>query len=147
MIAYADTSFVVALFTGEPEHWRKAWHWWRSAGLCQVMISRLTLLESENALHALRVDSRLTTGEFKEAQNGLVRAQLEGLFVRRETPTHRLYPEAHRLVTHYSDRAAYGVLDILHVAAARILRADTLLTFDKRQAALAQSAGLVTALG
>jgi hypothetical protein len=45
------------------------------------------------------------------------------------------------LVTHYSARAAYGTLDILHVAAAKILRADTFLTFDKRQAALASTAG------
>jgi hypothetical protein len=67
---------------------------------------------------------------------------MEGLRVRRETPVHRLYPEAHRLVTHFSSRAAYGTLDILHVAAAMILRADTFLTFDKRQAALATTAGL-----
>jgi predicted nucleic acid-binding protein len=145
MIAYADTSFVVALFAGEREHWRSAWQWWRAAGLCQVMVSRLTLLESENAFHALRVDSKINAAELKEAQNGLARARMEGLLVRRETPAHRLYPEAHRLVTHFSARAAYGALDIVHVAAALILRADTLLTFDKRQAALARDAGLHTA--
>jgi predicted nucleic acid-binding protein len=145
MIAYADTSFVVALFAGEATQWRKAWKWWHAAGLCQVMVSRLTLMESENAFHALRVDHKITTAELRVAQHGLLRARMEALLVRRETPAHRLYPEAHRLVTHHSARAAYGALDILHVAAALILRAGTLLTFDKQQAALARAAGLRTA--
>lgn len=39
-------------------------------------------------------------------------------------------------------RATSGTLDILHIAAAIILRADTFLTFDKRQAKLAAAAGL-----
>jgi hypothetical protein len=38
-----------------------------------------------------------------------------------------------------------SALDILHVACALILRADTFLTFDKRQAKLARAAGLSVA--
>ena len=57
----------------------------------------------------------------------------------------RLYPESHRLVTHHFRRAPSGTLDILHIAAALILRADTFLTFDKRQAKLAAAAGLTVA--
>lgn len=145
MIAYADSSFTVALFTQEEDHKRQAWHWWNSAGLCQVMISRLTLLETENTFHNLRLDHKLTAAEFRQAQLGLEHARMEGLLVRRETPVHRLWPEAHRLVMHYSARAGYGTLDILHVAAAIILRADTILTFDKPQSALAIAAGLTVA--
>jgi len=145
MTAYADASFTVALFALEDHQWRRAWKWWRGAGLCQVMVSRLTLLETENAFHRLRVDHQLTATELQSALNGLSRARMEGLLVRRETPAHRLYPEAHRLVTHHSARASYGALDIMHVAAAIILRADTFLTFDKRQAELARAAGLRTA--
>jgi len=145
MIAYADTSFIVALFAGEAGQWSNAWKWWHAAGLCQVMVSRLTLLEAENAFHSLRLDRKLTGTEFQEAQHGLLMARPEGLLVRRETPAQRLYPEAHRLVTHHSARASYGALDIMHVAAAIILRADTFLTFDKSQATLARAAGLRTA--
>jgi hypothetical protein len=90
----------------------------------------------------LRLDHKLSAAEFRQAETGFTQARMEGLLVRRETPAHRLYPEAHRLVTHFSSKAAYGTLDILHVAAAMILRADTLLTFDKRQAALAMTVGL-----
>jgi predicted nucleic acid-binding protein len=145
MIAYADTSFIVGLFAGEAGQWSKAWKWWHAAGMCQLMVSRLTLLEAENAFHSLRLEHKITASEFRQALNGLDRARIEGLLVRRETPAHRLYPEAHRLVKHYSARAAYGALDIMHVAAGIILRADTLLTFDKPQATLARAAGLHTA--
>jgi hypothetical protein len=142
MIAYADSSFAVALFTQEEDHGNAGWQWWKTAGLCQIMISRLTVLETENTFHALRVDHKLNAVDFRQATTGFAQARMEGLLVRRETPVHRLYPEAHRLIAHYSARAAYGTLDILHVAAAVILRADTFLTFDKSQAKLAASAGM-----
>ena len=145
MIAYADASFIVSLFAHEDQQWQRAWQWWRSAGLCQVLISRLTLLETENALHLQRLDHQLPPAEFNKARLGLERARMEGLLIRRETPAHRLYPESHRLVAHYFRQATSGTLDILHVAAALVLRADTFLTFDNRQAKLARAAGLAVA--
>jgi hypothetical protein len=51
MIAYADAGFIVSLFAHENRQWPQAWKWWRSAGLCQVLVSRLTLLEAENTFH------------------------------------------------------------------------------------------------
>ena len=145
MTAYADASFVVALFVPEQDQERRGWHWWQAAGMSQVLVSRLTLLEVENTLHLLLLDHKLSQSDFRRAKLGLERARMEGLLVRRETPAHRLYPESHRLVVHYFRQATSGTLDILHVAAALILRADTFLTFDKRQAKLARAAGLAVA--
>jgi hypothetical protein len=85
MIAYADSSFVVALFTQEQDHKRSAWRWWNTAGLCQILITRLTFLETENTVHALRLDHKLNAAEFRHALTGVTQARMEGLLVRRET--------------------------------------------------------------
>lgn len=100
MIAYADASFVVALFVPEQDQERRGWRWWQSAGLSQVLLSRLTLLEVENTLHLLWLDHKLTDADFRRARLGLEHTRMEGLLLRRETPAHRLYPESHRLVSH-----------------------------------------------
>jgi predicted nucleic acid-binding protein len=138
---YSDASFIVSLFANEDKR-TAAWRWWESNGLCQIIVSRLTLLEVENTFHAHHLDHKFTAPDLRHALTGLAQARMEGLLVRREAAVHRLYPEAHRLISHFSSKAAYGTLDILHVAAAMVFRAGTFLTFDKRQAALAITAGL-----
>lgn len=146
MIPYADASFVVALFTLD-EHRARAWRWWRSHKRHPILVSRLTVFEAENTFRAHRAGGFITAAEERESLTALEAARRDGLLVRRETPPHRLYPEAHRLSLFHSRRAAYGALDILHVSAAFILRADTFLTFDKSQADLAAAAGLRNAPG
>jgi predicted nucleic acid-binding protein len=49
---------------------------------------------------------------------------------------------ARRLSADHSPRLGARSLDILQLAVAIVLRADTFLTFDKNQAALAQAEGL-----
>ncbi len=144
MTPYADTSFLVALFTLD-EHRARAWKWWRSHRQCPVLVSRLTIFETENTFRAQRAGGLVSAAEERESHTGLETALRDGVLLRRETASRRLYPEAHRLSLFHSRRAAYGALDILHVSAAFILRADTFLTFDKSQASLATAAGLVTA--
>lgn len=50
--------------------------------------------------------------------------------------------EAERLSAQHSEKIGTRSLDIMHVAAALVLGAQTFLTFEKRQASLARAAGL-----
>ena len=54
-----------------------------------------------------------------------------------------MYLEARRLASRWTSRLGTRTLDILHVAAAIVLEADSFHTFDDRQKKLAKSAGLV----
>jgi hypothetical protein len=87
----------------------------------------------------LRVTNEITAQQYSTSRLKLEKMVLES---RRPTPSQRLYPEAIRLVDHFSEGIACKSLDVLHVAAARVMRAEVFLTFDSRQMTLAASAGL-----
>ncbi len=141
MKPFADASFVVS-FCARDEHGGKAWRWWRKAN-CIMMVSRLVLLEAENAIRVLPLTSqKFTREEVKESLETLKRAILEGFFEIREVPVRRLYPAAQRLSQTHSTCAHFGAMDILHVASAMELGCDLLLSFDKKQRELAQAEGL-----
>ena len=90
----------------------------------------------------LPLGGKCSASEARKALDGIKRTLLEGLLVRREVPILRLYPAAQRLSQHHSTRASYGAMDVLHVASALELHADTLLTFDERQGELARAEDL-----
>jgi predicted nucleic acid-binding protein len=137
---FADASFIVAAFAPD-EHTKRAWRWWRKTNAA-VMNTRLALFEAENAIRSLPLGKKCSASEAKKALDGIKRALLEGLLVRREVPILRLYPTAQRLSQHHSNRVSYGAMDVLLVACALELQADTLLTFDERQGELAKAEGL-----
>jgi predicted nucleic acid-binding protein len=137
MRPYADSSFVVALLVAE-RNTDRAWTW-LDANEATVQFSRLTELEVVATFHRLRVTNEITPKEY----SGL-RLRLEQMVLgsRRATPSQRLYPEAIRLIDHFSEGFACKSLDVLHVASARVMRAEVFLTFDDQQMRLAASASL-----
>jgi len=50
--------------------------------------------------------------------------------------------EARRLSASYTLSSGHRGFDILHVAAAKVMRADSFISFDKNQRALAKAAGM-----
>jgi hypothetical protein len=54
-----------------------------------------------------------------------------------------MYDEARRLSATWSATLGTRSLDILQVASALVLKAETFLTFDARQKKLAKAAGLI----
>lgn len=139
---YADASFVVALFVKGDEHWQAAWQWWKNHHSQTLIVSRLTIFEAENTIRVLPLGGKLRQSESRAALEGIQRALLEGVLVRRSVPEQRLYPLARRLSTHHTARSSYGALDILHVASVLELGADMFLSFDKNQCVLAKAEGL-----
>lgn len=67
---------------------------------------------------------------------------VEGFIVCKDIPSAKNWQEARRLSKVHCLTIGCRGFDILHVAGAILLEADTFLTFDQKQAALAQAAGL-----
>jgi predicted nucleic acid-binding protein len=143
-MTYADTSFIVALFAPDDHH-HKAWAWWREHQSELLTVSRLTILEAENTMRTMAIGGRCRPAESRRAIFLTQRALTDGLLMRRSVSERRLFPTAHRLSVQHCERAAYGALDILHVATARELGALHFLSFDTRQRELAEAAGLTVA--
>jgi len=140
---YADASFIVALFVREDEHWQRAWQWWRAEQGPILTVTRLGVFEAENTVRALVVAREIRPVEGRQALEGILRARLEGILNQRGISEHQLFPAATRLSQHHTTNAAFGALDILHVASALHLKASGFLSFDLRQGELAAREGLV----
>ncbi|WP_395749042.1 PIN domain-containing protein [Prosthecobacter sp.] len=144
MTWYSDASFIVSAF-GEDANSSKAKRWLRQCAAFPILISRLTLLEAETALRAATADGRLTNDKMQTALSGIHRAVLEGYLQRKDVPHHQWFPQSHRISMHASTGCVCRALDVLHVAAAVILKSSGFLTFDRHQRELAKAEGLEVA--
>ena len=137
MIAYADTSFLAALYLGGPRA-DDAIGLLRAAG-GRLPLTPLGRLELFNALRLAAF-----RGQIRRAQAGaLAAAALADLAAGTLYPSPSdWFERAEMLSEAHTAELGTRSLDVLHVASALALGADTLLTFDRRQAALARAAGL-----
>jgi predicted nucleic acid-binding protein len=138
---YGDTSFVAALFL-EQDLTEAAWKWWRSHESEPLFLSRLTRLEFCAVIHARACNDVLDKSEAEHCLHGLEAALSEGLLIMRNPAADKWFAEAHRLVDHFMEGFSCKSLDVLHVAAAKVTGAETLVTFDAAQRKLALAAGL-----
>jgi predicted nucleic acid-binding protein len=138
--AFGDTSFIGSLYLHDANSDVAAA---RMAAIpMPLLLSSLGELELINALqlHVCRkeiheLDSRSSLSAFEaDISSGVlaVRPISEAMFI-----------EARRLSAKWSARLGTCSLDILQVAAAIVLEADSFHTFDDRQKKLAKAAGLV----
>jgi predicted nucleic acid-binding protein len=109
-----------------------------------VFITPLGELELVNALQLrlFRKEVRLT--ETRAAHSAFRTDLQEGVFVMRPLAD-EAFNRARQLASKWTARLGTRSLDILHVAAAVVLRADTFCTFDDRQKKLARAAKLAVA--
>eukprot|EP01031_Cornospumella_fuschlensis_P049003 gene49003-59988_t len=105
-------------------------------------MTRLSVLECETALRAAVAGRGLTAEKMRGALDGIQRANVEGFLLRREVAAKQWFPQAHRISAHAATLSVCRALDVLHVAAAIVLKADGLLSFDTDQKALAKAEGL-----
>lgn len=140
MSPYADTSFVGALFgvNGDAKY-RSAWKWWNEYEEVPILISKLTKLEYSAIIHQEFCGGRMNAKEVKDARRRIEVAFSQGVFLLRRAMPDRVFPVAHRLIDHFSEGFACKSLDILQVATAHMLDADTFLSFDGNQRTLANS--------
>ncbi len=137
---FADASFLVSAFIND-ENGPAAWRWW-SVSDATLTVSRLVLFEAENAIRCGPFDGRCSHERSHDALTQLADALRQGLIVRRELSSNRLYPAAQRLSMRHTGPETYGAMDIIHVAAAQELRATRFVSFDLAQRRLAAAEGL-----
>jgi hypothetical protein len=141
---YSDASYLVSAF-GEDSNTLEAKRWLRQCADFPILITRLTVLETETALRAAVADGRLTQEKMQAAMADIHRSVLEGHLQRKDVPHHQWFPQGHRISMHATTGCVCRALDVLHVAAAVIVKAKGMLTFDKHQRELAKAEGLEVA--
>ena len=138
---YADTSFLVSLYTPDSNSARAAREM-KSAAL-PILITQLGEVELTNALE-LRVFRReLSRTEANAAYAAFQRDIESGVFFVRSLAT-AVFERAKQVARGRTARLGVRTLDILHVASALVLEADTFHTFDRNQERLARAEGLRT---
>jgi predicted nucleic acid-binding protein len=138
---YADTSFLVSLYTLDANSAAAA-RFMRGARL-PLLITPLGDLELLNALH-LRIFRRELSAVVIKSAASLFRADTgAGVFALRSLPL-SAFERAKRIARDQTPSMGTRTIDVLHVASALVLRADTFCTFDKHQRLLAKAEGLVT---
>ena len=139
MTAYADTSFVVSLYSLDSNSASAAS---RVKGVpLPLLITSFGELELLNALSLRVFRKELSAGKIQSAY-GLFRKDVaEGVFLIGPLGT-LVFERAQRIVQSQTPRLGTRTVDVLHVASALVLHADTFCTFDQRQAKLAKEEGL-----
>lgn len=141
MVTCADTSFLFSLY-GNDAHTPRAVAWMRSQRSA-LTITALSEYELGNALRFSEFRKGIAPGEAAlfwaqfEADRASGRLQLQVCNLA------AVIDEAKRLSATHTLAGGHRGFDILHVAAALILEARQLLTFDGNQKKLAEAEGLV----
>lgn len=138
---YSDASFLVSAF-GKDRNTAAARRWLNANLVLPIMVTRLTLLEFDTALRAALKSGSLARADFQTAQLRLSQALAQGHVQRRELAPHQWFPHAHRITSHATTASTCRALDVLHVAAAVLLKQPGFLSFDLQQRELAESEGL-----
>lgn len=141
MKAYADSSFIVALYLPQPSSSR-------AIGLLEQYGRPLPFtpwhrLEVRNAIR-LAVWQKLIDLPQGRTQLRQLEADLEEEALLIHTPIDwtDVLREAEKLGAAHNLAIGCRCADLFHVAAARALDGDTFLTFDDKQTAMARAAGL-----
>ncbi len=109
----------------------------------RILASPLHIVEVSTALRA-RVFRRLSTVEEGREAIGQFQADLLNGLLRQVPMPESVWARALELSRNHSTSLGARSLDILNVAVALELSADTFFTFDRLQARLARAEGLVT---
>ncbi len=111
-----------------------------------LLVSSLNLLEVTNAIRLRVFRKQMTAGEARIAMD-LFEDDLSSGVLRLSVMPPATWETARRLSMTHSAALGTRSLDILQVATALALEADTFLTFDHNQGVLARAEGLATPAG
>jgi len=140
-LTYADTSFLVSLYTTDGNSVAASEH----ARLVEppFPLTPFSRLELTNAIHLRCFRGEYNLPEAAADLDSVVADLASGALATLPTPV-AMFQRAESLAHKYTARLGVRSLDILHVAAALELEVEAFLTFDRRQAKLARAEGLPT---
>ena len=141
MKTYADTSFLFSLYATDANSARA--DVWRQANPAPLPFTAFHRLELRNALSLALFQQRLTQQEMQAAWQEVENDCAAGLLIARGGLWHHVLVEAQTYALNHTPTIGCRTLDILHVAAAKLIGTTEFCTFDTRQATLAGQIGLV----
>lgn len=140
MTVYADTSFLMAAYSPEPESMRVLA--WLQSARQPLPFTPLHRLEVRNAIRLRVFRGEITPDQrqqaFDDIESDLAGAVLEHIAV----PWVDALRAAETLAANHAEKLGVRSMDLLHVGLAVTLRATEFFSFDTRQVALAKAAGL-----
>lgn len=139
MKAYCDTSFLVSLYVPDANSEAAAAAVRRGSAV--LLLTLLGELELVNALQLRLFRQELTAGEAHAAYAALQSDIAAGVYSLQPV-TSGMLEAAKRLSLKRTAGIGSRSLDVLHVAAAVVLGAEVLFSFDHSQRRLAKAAGL-----
>jgi predicted nucleic acid-binding protein len=138
--SYADTSFLVSLYVLDANSALAATHM-KQAKL-PILLTSFGELELTNAL-SLRLFRRELRPSKVKAARALIRKDLsDGVLLLKPLPE-GVFDRAMQMARGRTPQLGTRTLDLLHVASALKLQADTFYTFDRNQEKLARAEGLM----
>jgi predicted nucleic acid-binding protein len=137
---YLDTGLVLKLIVNEPLSTTVRDHLTKHR--TPIWFTRIIALEVENTLHALRFRKQLNAAEVEAARALVAQLGDEGKFVTPPLSMDAIADEMLRLAPTITAKTGCRTLDLMHVAAAKLLKAPRFISTDKRQLSAARLAGL-----
>jgi len=139
---YADTSLLFSLYATDANS-SKA-DAWRLANPQPLPFAALHRVELRNAFSLAVFQQRLTPREIRAAWLEVENDLAAGHLVPRAGLWHRVLREAETIAQNHTATVGSRTLDILHVAAAKLLGVPGFCSFDTRQTTVAGRIGLTT---
>jgi hypothetical protein len=138
---YADTSFLFSLYAADANSARA--DAWRQANPAPLPFTAFHRLELRNALSLAVFQKRLTPIEVQAAWQEVENDCAAGHLMARGGLWHHVLVDAEIYATNHTPTIGCRTLDVLHVAAAKLIGSIEFCTFDTRQSTLAGQIGLV----
>jgi len=136
---YADTSFLVSLYVLDANSEKAVSHIQQAK--LPILLTTFGELELTNAI-SLRLFRRELASARAKATHALVRKDIvDGVLLIKQM-TMNNFEKAMQMARRRTPHLGTRTLDILHVASALELKAETFYTFDHNQARLAKAEGL-----
>ena len=138
---YGDTSFLIAVYRrGDRFH---ATATKLAAELRQpIALTLLCELELHNGVHRCLAANIIDQREHDAILRQISDDEADGILVRHAIDQVELFAGARELSKKFTPVISARSLDILHVAAARLLRASPFISFDAKQRLLVQKTGM-----
>ena len=139
---YADTGLLCSLYT--PDTKTEEANRWIQQVSPPLPFTWLHQVEFRNALRLRVFRNQISTAEREGVLKTFLGDLAQGFYVQSNPEISEVLLEAERLGSSHTETLGCRSLDVLHVAMALVLGAETFAGFDQRQNQLAARAGLKT---
>lgn len=140
MAAYADTSFLIRIYTPHADSHRVLA--WMQRATEPLPLTPFHRHELRNGIRLRVFRGEITVEQRKAAFREVDSDLQDAILAHTAIPWTDTFREAERLAAAHTESLGVRSFDLLHVALALAIGAAEFLTFDSRQIALAEAAGL-----